>query len=155
MNNPVKSQPVTPVQVFLRTAHNYDRDSVSLETGLHCADPSLAVQSERDEVDINTIVKRFGLTGQLPVGVRAPTYGDFDGISDFHEAANAIAESYEAFDQMPAEVRRRFDNDPGKFVDFCSDDSNREEAIKLGLIFDTVADASVTNAEALGASEPR
>lgn len=155
MNNPVKSQPVTPVQVFIRTAHNYDRDSVSLETGLHCADPSLAVQSEKDECDINTIVRRFGLTGQLPQGVRAPTYGDFHGISDFHEAANAIAESYEAFEQMPADVRTRFDNDPGKFVDFCSDESNRSEAIKLGLVFDSVPDASVTSTEAPSASEPR
>lgn len=119
---------------FIRTAYNYDMNAASDEAGLMCLDPSLAKQSFAEEADINTIVRRFNITGELPVGVRMPTYGDFDTVSDFQEAMNAIALAREAFDRMPAEVRARFNNDPQKFVEFTSDDNNIEEARKLGLV---------------------
>lgn len=120
---------------FVRSPDNYDRNAVSQETGVECLDPSLAKQSFAEEVDINTIVRRFNLTGQLPDNVRAPTYADFEGIFDFHSAMNAVASAGEAFDAMPAEVRSRFHNNPAEFVDFCSDEKNRVEAEKLGLLF--------------------
>lgn len=115
----------------LRTARSYyDR-----QPGFKAVVPgSRTKQSFKEECDINTIVRRFGLTGQAPSGVRMPTYGDFTGLANFHEAVNAIALANEAFDQMPSAVRARFDNDPGKFVDFCNSQENREEAIKLGLV---------------------
>lgn len=103
---------------------------------LVCRDPSRAKQEFRDECDINTIVKRFGITGKMPQGVRMPMFGDFDQVSNFHEAANAIAAARESFSAMPAEVRSRFNNDPEVFVQFCGDEANRAEAIKLGLVPD-------------------
>lgn len=118
---------------FIRTPYNYSMEDVSRETGLQCDDESLAVQSERDDCDINTIVQRFGVTGTLPTGVRMPTYGDFVGVGNFREALDALQAAEESFMAMPAEVRRRFDNDPGAFVDFCSDPANIEEARSLGL----------------------
>jgi len=99
------------VPVF-RTPYNYDRDAASNETALVCDDPSLAVQDERDECDINTIVTRFGLTGELPSGVRRPEYGDFTGIGDYRQALEAISAADEAFYSMPASVRARFQNNP-------------------------------------------
>lgn len=113
----------------------YDDFSVdSFMTGLLCEDPSLAVQSARDEADINTIVKRFGLSGQLPTDVRAPEYADFLEVVDFQTAMNAIATANTAFMAMPADIRTRFGNDPHAFVDFCSDDDNLEEMKRLGLV---------------------
>lgn len=129
---------------FVRSPYNYDVDQASDESGLKCGDVSLAVQDQRDEVDINTIVRRFGLTGQLPDNVSAPTYGDFTGVHDYHSAMNAVAKANEAFEEMPAEVRARFQNDPAAFVAFCSDDKNREEAVKLGLVFAKEAPVGVT-----------
>jgi len=124
---------------FVRSAFNYDRDSGSIESGLLCEDKSLTKQSFAAECDINTIVKNFGLTGKLPDDVRAPTYSDFEGIFDFHSAMNAIATAGEAFDAMDASIRSRFHNDPGAFVDFCSDPSNLPEMRKLGLALPEVA----------------
>ncbi len=120
--------------VFLRTPYNYDTMQVSNETGLECLDESLAQQHAKDETDINTIVRRFGLTGELPSGVRAPQYGDFTSATDYHTAMNAVISANQSFMQLPADVRARFNNDAGAFVDFCSDDKNRDEAQKLGLI---------------------
>ena len=137
-----------PIHVpFVRNPYNYDTAEASDESGLRCEDPSLAVQDQRDEVDINTIVRRFGLTGQLPEDVRVPTYGDFTGVSDYHSAMNAVRMAGESFMAMPAEVRSRFGNDPGNFVAFCSDPANLDEMRKLGL-----AVAASPAADALAAS---
>lgn len=119
---------------FIRSAYNYDTEVASDETGLDCPDPSLAQQNQKEEADINTIVKRFGLTGELPQNVRMPQYGDFTEVTDYQTALNAVKQANEAFMEMPAEVRSRFENDPEKFVDFCLDPNNREEAKKLGLV---------------------
>lgn len=119
--------------MFLRSAYGYDADQASLDSGLSCRGPSLAVQSQRDEADINVIVKRFNITGKLPDNVRAPTYVDFDGIFDFQSAQNAVIAAKDSFMQMPAKVRGRFQNNADLFVDFCSDPANIDEAVKLGL----------------------
>lgn len=119
---------------FLRTAYNYDMNEAGDESGLECLDKTLTKQSFADEVDINTIVERFHITGELPTNVRMPTYQDFTGIFDFHSAMNAIAQANEAFDKMPAAVRARFHNDPAEFVEFCSKDENHKEAAKMGLL---------------------
>jgi len=122
------------VSVFLRAAYNYDADEASLESGLSCPEPTLAQQSFKDECDINTILERFAVTGELPNNVRMPQYGDFTGISDYQSALNAVIAADDSFMQLPASIRARFDNDPALFVEFCGDESNRDEAIKLGLV---------------------
>jgi phage internal scaffolding protein len=121
-------------KVFLRTPYNYDTMEASDASGLSCPEPTLAQQHAKDETDINTIVRRFGLTGELPNNVRVPRYGDFTMVSDYQTAMNMVMEANEAFMQLPAEVRSRFNNDPGALVDFISDESNRAEAAKLGLV---------------------
>lgn len=119
---------------FVRNPYNYDMNQASDESGLKCEDKTLAKQSFLEEVDINTIVRRFNLTGQLPDNVRMPTYQDFEGIFDFHSAMNAVTRAEEAFRALPADVRSRFHNDPGEFHDFFLDENNRPEAVKLGLV---------------------
>lgn len=119
--------------IFIRSAYNYDGDDVSRETSLSCLDESLAVQSERDEVDINTIVRRFGLTGELPSDVAMPKSGDFTGLPDFHTAMNMVRAAQEEFMRVPAELRARFQNDPQQMIQFCEDPANLDELRKLGL----------------------
>lgn len=138
--------------VFLRTPFNYDMLSASDESGLCCEDASLTKQSFVPETDINEIVKRFGLTGELPGDLRAPTYQDFEGVFDFHSAMNAIATANESFDALPAAVRSRFQNNPALFVDFCSDVANLDEMRKMGLAVPAAAAAVVDAVTASAAS---
>lgn len=119
---------------LIRGAYGYDRDAASRSAAVGDCGESLAKQSFKEECDINTIVRRFGLTGQLPVGVRMPEYGDFTSVSDFQSALQAVADAESAFMSMPAAVRERFGNDAGAFVEFCSDEANRDEAVRLGLV---------------------
>lgn len=129
----VDAEKVEAHRTFVRNAFNYDRRKASLACGLECYDLSRTQQSQKDEADINMIVKRFGLTGQLPSNVRAPTFGDFDQVNDFQTAMNVIVEAERSFMKMPAEVRSRFNHSPQLFVEFCSDEKNLPEMRKLGL----------------------
>lgn len=122
------------IQPFMRTEFNYDREAASLAAALTTPEPSLAVQDAAEEADINTIVRRFGLTGQLPHDIRAPQYGDFTGINDYRDAMDVVLEADRAFMALPADVRARFGNDPAELVDFVSNEANRDEARKLGLL---------------------
>lgn len=115
-----------------RTGFNGDCGYVPEE--LECLDESLAIQSAEEESNINTIVRRFGITGELPNDLKMPQSGDFTGVPDFHTAMCMVRKSQEEFLRVPAEIRARFSNDPQLLMNFLDDDSNRDEARKLGFL---------------------
>lgn len=119
--------------MFFRSGYNYDRDEASLESGLKCEDKSLTVQSEKDDADINVIMKRAGITGAIPVHERVPLAEGFYGEFNLREAMDIVKAGHDAFMAQPADVRSRFGNDPVAFVEFFGKKENTEEAIKLGL----------------------
>lgn len=124
--------PIRKIEV--RSAFNYDVDAVSVETGFACEGDSLAQQQFSDECDINTIVKRFGITGHLPQTVNMPVSGDFTGLTDFASAMRLVTEAREEFMKMSADVRARFENDPQRLISFIEDPKNMDEARELGLL---------------------
>lgn len=97
------------------TLRSYDAKAVSDGTGTDTGEESLVQQHLRDEVDINTIMKRFGATGMMP-SFREGVYGDFTGIVDFESAVQTVAETTERFMRLPAAMRERFGNDPANLV---------------------------------------
>lgn len=124
--------------MFVRSAFNYDGNAVSRETGIVCdvesPEDNRTHQEFKEECDINTIVKRFGLTGELPDNPRAPVSGDFTGVNDYQTALNAVLEADAAFMELPAKVRAEFQNDPQRLMEFIADEGNRSRAVELGLI---------------------
>jgi len=122
---------VTP---FIRTPYNYDTDAISNKTGLDCGPETKTQQQFKDEVDINTIVERFGVTGEMPEKFNFPTEQDFSETFDFQSAMNTIRQAQETFMSMPAELRARFNNDPQAFYAFTENKENLAEARKLGLL---------------------
>lgn len=118
-----------------RTGYDGKFKEVSKRSGLQCKDVSLTVQSEKDNCDINVIMRRFGQTGQLPAGARLPPLtGDFsECVNDYGTALRMVRAAQEAFAALPAKVRHRFHQSPEAFVAFCSDPANIEEVRKLGL----------------------
>jgi phage internal scaffolding protein len=119
---------------FVRNPYNYDKDEASVNDALLCQDPSLAQQHMKDECDINVIIERFGVTGELPNAPVSPQYGDFSGVTDYHSALNQINATMDDFMALPAKLRVRFDHDPVKLLEFLQNDQNRDEAMQLGLI---------------------
>jgi len=96
-------------------------------------DLSRTKQSFKEECDINTIVRKFGVTGLVPVPSKLPTYGDFTGVIDYQTALNAVKAADDVFEALPSALRKRFDNDPQKFVEFCENPDNLKELQDLGL----------------------
>lgn len=119
----------------MRFRNRYDRVSVTLDTGMDTP----TIQSAKEECDINEICRRFGITGQLPTNVRAPTYGDFIDATDYRGAMDALVAAKDSFMELPGEVRARFHHDPQEFLEFCEarDEKgqrlNLEEMRKFGL----------------------
>lgn len=96
--------------------------------------PSVAKQEFATECDINNIMKRFERDGiEIHVNRYQGAYGDFTGAVDFHTAMNQVITSQDMFMSLPAEIRERFGNDPGAFLDFVTDPVNEDELIEMGL----------------------
>lgn len=117
----------------VRSALNYDGDAVSRETWLVSDVESRTQQQFKEECDINVILDRFGMTGQLPVPTVQPMEGDFTEIGDYQSALEAVRRANENFMTLPSKVRERFEQDPRKFVDFCINPANIEAVRALGL----------------------
>lgn len=91
-------------------------------------------QSFKDECDINTIMGRYMKSGQLDHINRAlPQYSNLEGI-DYQESMYIVAESRTLFAELPAEVRYKFHNDPGQFLDFVHNPENKQEMATMGLL---------------------
>lgn len=95
----------------------------------------LAKQSFKDECDINTIMRRYAQTGLVDhLNTRQPRYMEVPDGLDFASCMAVVVDARERFQLLPADVRDRFGNDPGKLLAFLQDEDNRAEAEKLGLV---------------------
>lgn len=103
-------------QIFFKTPYNHDTNEESDKYALTCRDASMTQQSQAEEADINTIVRRFGITGHLPNIPLPPLLADFDEVFDFQTAMNTANLAKQSFMQLPADVRDAFRNDPHRFV---------------------------------------
>lgn len=109
--------------------HKYKRVAKSFKNS-----PSRTIQSGKADADINVIVRRFGLTGQVKPNNLQPFYGDFSEVEDYQDAHNRLVAARESFQALPSDVRERFANDPGNLIRFVNDGRNLEEARRLGLM---------------------
>lgn len=91
-------------------------------------------QSEKAACDVNLIVaqhRRGGVSAH--VTARVAEYG-FAPAMDFRECMEQVRNAQEVFELLPAATRAHFANDPGRFVEYCSDKERKDELIKLGLL---------------------
>lgn len=107
----------------------------SVSVGLDCSDlPSKTRQEFKAECDINNILAGYNKTGLVThVNKYQGQYADVTGNIDYQLALNAVIAGTDAFDSLPSNIRKRFENDPKLFLDFVSDPDNRNEMIRLGL----------------------
>lgn len=96
--------------------------------------PTLTRQSEAKYADINLIMKKYEKTGVLPPATRQGFFADVSNVGDYRDALHRVQAADAYFMQLPAEYRKRFDNDPATFLDFVSDPDNIPELETMGLI---------------------
>lgn len=116
-------------------ALKYDTNAEGDKTGIACTKKEgRTIQSAADETDINTIVRRMGL-GQLPpVTARIPMTGEFAEVFDFQSAMNLVNDANEAFSQLPANLRYRFNNNPGEFLQYMETPGHEDELRGMGIL---------------------
>lgn len=101
------------------------------------SDPTLSQQQFKEQCDINNIIKHYTATGELPLSKKVGQFLDVSNIQDYQTSLQTVFEAQKAFDDLPSSIRSRFENDPTQLVAFIEDDSNHEEALKLGLLSST------------------
>ena len=95
---------------------------------------SKADQSAKKECDVNHIVKKYKTTGLIThLRDGQGSYLDLSEVGDLSNSLNIVASAQQKFDQLPAELRKRFGNSPVQLVEFLSNSENDLEAVKLGL----------------------
>lgn len=81
------------------------------------------------------LIEKYGSRRLKEALDRIPSmYSDVPLASDYKEACDVIARGEMSFSSLPSGLRKRFDNDPYKLLEFLNEDKNRDEAITLGLI---------------------
>lgn len=100
--------------------------------GTCCAEPSLTKQSFREECDINSLLKRYGVIPEGRAG-QVPVFGDFTAVPDYLQAQAILIDAQERFELLPSNIRERFKNNPLELLKFVSEPLNQEEAIALGI----------------------
>lgn len=88
-----------------------------------------------DECDINNLMAQYEKTGLIPTHMNnnVPQYLDVTEIPDLQSAINHLNDATAAFMALPAVVRREFDNDAVKFVNFAQDPENLPQMRTWGL----------------------
>lgn len=120
--------------IVFRSANAYDTNLVSDQTALDDFEPTLTVQAEKDNCDINVILERFGQGVPPPMITVPPADVEWNDALDFQSSMNLIVQAREAFMEVPAKIRARFHNDPQEYLEFIYNDDNYDEAVKLGII---------------------
>ena len=109
--------------------------------GIEFTMPSLAVQDEKDETDINYIVNKYA-DGQkgiatLDLGDSSQyaylQFGDATLPGDYSTALELVSGVREEFYTLPAYVRARFGHDPMNFIQQLNDPATLEYLQQQGL----------------------
>lgn len=96
--------------------------------------PSLTKQEFKQECDINVLMRRYQKTGLFPQNLdMTPRYVSNIGMPDYQQSLHIVMQAESEFNALNSELRKRFDNDPAKFLAFVNDPENADELVKLGL----------------------
>lgn len=115
------------------------RYNAGVREGWKSSAPSMTQQQFKDEADINYIISMYDSSGVMPTfhgdGQPAqPVFGDFASLPDnAQEMYNRMIEAKNNFDNLPLEVRKRFNYDPASFLDFVDNPENLDELVAMGL----------------------
>lgn len=90
-------------------------------------------KADAKSADLNVMVQRWLRTGIPPASSGVCRYGDFSNADDYLACVLRINEAREEFLRLPAQVRKRCDNNPGRFLELVLNPETRGELLELGL----------------------
>ena len=121
----------------------------------HTTGESLTQQHFQEECDILNIIKRHDRNGIIEHVQRGQArYGDFSEVSDYREALDLVQDANNEFMKIPSDIRKKFNNNPGEFLNFVNNPDNEEEMQQMGFVKKTEDVSSSTETAIPKASEP-
>lgn len=100
---------------------------------------SMTRQSEMEACDLHNILRQFSQQGfdeLVRQNAARGQYADLPDELDYQESLNLVMAAQASFATLPSQVRERFGNNPGAFLEFVSNPANAEELIRLGIAQD-------------------
>lgn len=105
-------------------------------------DEGKTIQEQAAATDINYILERYNRTGLIShVNKHEAQYGEFKEF-DFQRNQNMIAQLTQTFEELPANVRRDFDDKVENFAEYIASQENIED-MKDGII-DNLKDTDIS-----------
>jgi hypothetical protein len=102
---------------------------VGIDTG-----PGQTEQAHKQQCDMNYILRDYQRTGLLK---HAKQYeGSYDDVSDidYERSMMIVADVNSMFESLPSSERKKFDNNPAKFLAYAQDEVNKKELEERGII---------------------
>lgn len=120
---------------------SYDPVEEHDHCGIEFTMPSLTIQDEKEETDINCIVNKYadGHKGIMTLDLGDTSqyaylqFGDATLPGDYSTALDLVSGVREEFYSLPAYVRAKFDHDPMNFIDHLNDPEVLEYLKQQGL----------------------
>ncbi len=110
-------------------------DTYHEKQGLTFEKPSLTVQAEEPNCNINSIMARYATQGVLPpINGAEAQYADVSNIGDYMECLQVVQSAQNAFDALPSSLRKELDNNPANLVSFIQNPANKERCVEYGLL---------------------
>lgn len=103
--------------------------------GLECPiEERRTEQCHKDACDMNVILRDYHKTGLIRHAQQHK--GRYDDVSgaDFQQAMFIVKEAQDMFQALPANVRKRFGQDPAEFLAFVQDPANKDEMARMGIL---------------------
>jgi phage internal scaffolding protein len=97
---------------------------------------TLTQQHHKDEVDINNILRKFQKHGAIEHRNEYRGQYGFATSTTLQEAMDTVIRAETMFNDLPADVRSKFNQDAGQFLDFVQNPENAKELVKMGLATD-------------------
>lgn len=130
--------------------------SPSVKTTFATTGESLTQQHYSADCNVLNIIRKYDKTGFLDhVNNKKAKYGDFTSVSTYPEAFDLIQKADQSFAELPSDIRNRFKNNAGYFLEFVSNPDNFDELVELGLAIkpkSPVSDSPVESEKAQEAS---
>lgn len=94
--------------------------------------PTRTQKHHKDMTDATAIVRKYGYKN-LPMPQQI--YQDFSNLPSYQEALHTVINAEKSFQQLPSNVRTRFQNDPNELINFLNsrEEHDIQESIRLGL----------------------
>ncbi len=118
--------------------------------GITFTEESKTLQSEYESTTIDWYLKRYSATGVDPFANRIvdARFGDFSNYESFLTAQTKLAQVRQGFDNLPSEIRAKFNNNINAFMEFVTNPENEAELVSLGLVKQSASETQSTTGTA-------